>query len=408
MAAEEFPILIERGCGLDVHRDTVVATVKGKNIITETRTFETFTKDLYLLVEWLQELNISHVAMESTGVYWKPVYHILEDYFEIILANARYIKNVPGHKTDKKDSEWIAKLLVTGLLKGSFVPEQRIRELRVLYRHRRKLVQMRTAEKNRLLNILEDANIKLSSVVSDCFGVSGTAIIMSISQGATNPEQLSLLAKGSLVKKKELLRKALNGKITEHHQFMLKFILDSINQINNQIAQLEAQIEKYVLQMKDEIELLCSIPGVSKQIAIGIIAEIGIDMSHFPNHRSLASWAGICPGNNESAGKKYSSKTTHGNKYLKTTLVEAAWAASNSVDNPIFSIKQKSIAIRRGHKRAIIAIGHKILTAAFYIIRDNTPFKLHEQDKKILEQRRLKNIERLENQLSILKNTSFK
>lgn len=407
MAVSELPLILSRGCGLDVHKDTVVASIKGTDIEAQTQTFSTFTEDLYLLAGWLQNQGISHIAMESTGVYWKPVYHILEEFFEIILVNARHIKNVPGQKTDKKDSEWIAKLLLSGLLKGSFVPDQSIRELRFLHRHRRKLIGMRTAEKNRLQNVLEDANIKLASVVSDVFGVSGMAMVEAMAQGQTDPSVLVTLAKGSLSKKKALLGKALTGKITEHHQFMLRFVLQSIKHINDQIAQLEARMDQYVLQYKEQVQLLESIPGVSKQVATGIIAEIGVAMDAFPSHANLASWAGICPGNNESAGKKYSSRTTKGNKYLKTTLVEAAWAATRSKVNPLLADKHRKIAMRRGQRKATIAIGHKILTAAYHVIRDREPYQPHTQDGKILEQRRLRKIERLEKQLSSLRNTSY-
>lgn len=406
MAAEQFPYILERCCGIDVHRDTAVATIKGKDIPTQTKTFGTFTEDLYALTGWLQNHGVTHVAMESTGVYWKPVYYILEEFFEILLVNARHIKNVPGQKTDKKDSEWIAKLLLSGLLKGSFVPPEKIRELRVLHRHRRKLIGQRTAEKNRLQNVLEDANIKLSSVVSDVFGKSGSAMVKALIEGQTDPKLLADLAKGSLVKKKELLIKALNGRVTDHHRFMLNMIRENITNINKQIAQLEARMNTYLKDMTQEVRLLKTIPGVSDGIATGIIAEIGIDMSSFPSHRHIASWAGVCPGNNESAGKKMSTRTTQGNKYLKTTLVEAAWAASRSKTSPILASKHKALAMRRGSKKATIAIGHKILTAAYHVLRDKTPYLPHNQDEKILEQRRLRKIERLERQLKALKQTS--
>ena len=399
---EEYPRIIERGCGLDVHQSTVVASIKGKDIMERTKTFGTFTEELETLVCYLQNEGVTHIAMESTGVYWKPVYYVLEEYFEILLVNARHIKNVPGHKTDKKDSEWIAKLLLSGLLKGSFVPCQDIRELRTLHRHRRKLISQRTAEKNRLQNILEDANIKLGSVVSDVFGKTGFAIIHAIASGEKDPERLSNLAKGSLVRKKDELKKALYGRITSHHIFMLGLILSSIDHINNQIALMENRMDQYLNAMRTDVELLMSIPGVSKQIATGILAEIGNDMGNFPSGKHLASWAGVCPGNNESAGKKYSSRITHGNKYLKTTLVEAAWAASHSKDC-LMAAKHKAIASRRGSKKANIAIGHKILTAAYFILRDKTLYIQSSQNAEIAEQRRLKKIERLEKQLASLK-----
>lgn len=407
MTAELFPFYIERGCGIDIHRDTAVATIKGKNLETETKTFLTFTEDIYQLAGWLQENQVTHVAMESTGVYWKPVYYILEEFFEMLLVNARYIKNVPGQKTDKKDSEWIAKLLLGGLLKKSFIPEQSIRELRVLHRHRRKLVSSRTAEKNRLQNILEDANIKLASVVSDVFGRSALSMIMAIIDGQDNPEVLASMAKGSLVNKRELLTKALTGKVTEHHRFMLKMILQTINHINEQIAHLEARMDQYLDNMITKVNRLESIPGVSRQIATGIIAEIGVDMQHFKTHRHLASWAGVCPGNNESAGKKMSSRITRGNKYLKTTLVEAAWSATRSKINPLLAIKYRALKARRGGKKAAIAIGHKILNAAYYILRDNIDYKPHNQSLEIAEKRKQERIKRLEKQLKNLKLTSF-
>ena len=407
MAVSELSLILDRGCGLDVHKENVVASIKGKDLESETKTFGTFTDDLYELVGWLQNKGITHIAMESTGVYWKPVYYILEEFFEVLLVNARHIKNVPGQKTDKKDSEWIAKLLLSGLLKGSFVPDQSIRELRFLHRHRRKIMKMRTSEKNRLQNVLEDANIKLGSVVSDVFGVSGLRIVEAIIQGETEPTTLANLAKGSLRKKQDLLIKALHGRVTDHHRFMLQMVLESINYINHQIAQLEAQMDKYTLKYKEQMQVLQTIPGVSSQIATGIIAEIGVDMSQFPNHSHLASWVGICPGNNESAGKMYSSRTTQGNKYLKTTLVEAAWAATRSKTNPVLADKHRRIAHRRGKKKATFAIGHKILTAAYHVLRDLEPYLPHTDNKEVMEARRLKKIERLEKQLSNLRNTSY-
>ena len=408
MAAELFPYYIERGCGIDVHRDTAVATIKGSDIETETKTFNTFTEDLHGLVGWLREHGITHVAMESTGVYWKPVYYILEDYFEMILVNARHVKNVPGQKTDKKDSEWLAKLLLAGLLKKSFVPDEHIRELRMLHRHRRKMIGMRTAEKNRLQNILEDANIKLASVVSDVFGKSASAMVRAMVHGEESPRVLAAMAKGSLVKKKNLLERALNGRLTDHHRFMMKMVLQTIDHINEQMAYLEARMDRYLDRMAAKAGRLETIPGVSRQIATGILAEIGTDMQHFKDHRHLASWAGVCPGNNESAGKKMSSRTTRGNKHLKTTLIEAAWAATRSRANPLLANKHRAIASRRGNKKAAMAIGHKILIAAYHILRDDVDYIPHVQSLKIAEKRKNERIKRLEKQLKDLKKMSFK
>jgi len=406
MTAELFPLIIERGCGIDIHRDTAVATIKGKDIVTETQTFNTFTEGIHELICWLQNNGVTHVAMESTGVYWKPVYYLMEEYFDMLLVNARHIKNVPGQKTDKKDSEWIAKLLLSGLLKKSFVPEQKIRDLRTLNRHRKKIISQRTAEKNRLQNILEEANIKLASVVSDVFGKSAMAMINAIIEGESNPEILALLAKGSLTRKRAELEKALLGNITAHHRFMLKMILENINHINTQIAQLEAQMDKYLTTMQQEIELLETIPGVSKGGARGIIAEIGVNMEHFLSHKHLASWAGMCPGNNESAGKKMSSRTTQGNKYLKSILVECAWAASRSKTGILLASKHASIKARRGAKKASIAVGHKILIAAYFILRDKIQYQPHVQSQKIADKRKQERIKRLEKQLKDLKQTS--
>jgi transposase len=402
MEVIEFPQLIERGCGLDVHKETVVATIKGIGVTEQTQTFGTFTGDLERLVGWLQNEGITHIAMESTGVYWKPVYSMLEEYFEILVVNARHIKNVPGHKTDKKDSEWIAKLLLSGLLKGSFIPCQGSRELRVLFRHRKKLIGQRSAEKNRLQGILEDANIKLACVVSDVFGKTGTAIVKALSQGETDPVKLSHLARGSLIGKRDQLQLALYGRVTSHHQFMLTFILGVIDQINAMINTLDQRIETYMTNLEESIGLLHTIPGVSYHIAMGIIAEIGTTMETFPTHKHLASWAGICPGSNESAGKKRSSKVTHGNKYLKTILVEAAWAASHT-KGTVLADTYHRIAKRRGRKRANLALGHKILSAAYFILRDRIPYRNPNQNPDVIAQRKAAKIKRLEKQLKKLK-----
>lgn len=388
----EFPQVVERGCGLDVHKESVVATIKGSGIIEETQTFGTFTCDLLALKSWLKENAITQLAMESTGVYWKPVYNILSQDFQIILVNARHIKNVPGHKTDRKDSGWIAKLLLSGLLKGSFIPEQSIRELRELYRYKRKLIGQRVAERNRLQKILEDANLKLSSVVSDVFGATGTAIIEALIAGYTDAACLAGLAKGSLKKKKALLELALQGHLTAHHRFMLKTHMQALSNIEGLIAAMDAQAAKCLEPYRKQIELLITIPGVGTETAAGIIAEIGADMTAFPSEKHLASWAGVCPGNNESAGKKKSERTTHGNKSLKTTLVEAAWAASHTKDS-FLRRKYNNLVTRRGKKRALIAVGHKILCAAYFILKNMQEY--HEpNDTVLLEKRKQAQIQR--------------
>lgn len=398
----EFPQLIERGCGLDVHRDTVVATVSGKDLVEQTLTFATHTQELEKLIGWLQNQGVTHVAMESTGVYWKPVYYVLEGYFELLVVNARHIKNVPGHKTDKKDSEWIVKLLLSGLLKPSFVPREEMRFMRVLFRHRKKLVNQRSRAKNRLQNILQDANIKLSSVVSDVFSKTGLAIIQKLLEGVTDPVVLANQAKGSLVNKKEELQLALYGRFTEHHRYMIRFILNTIESHNQSIAKLEAELEQAMNPFHTELNLLQTIPGISQMTAIGILAEIGPDMDKFQSDKHLASWAGVCPGNNESAGKKMSSRVTQGNNYLKTTLIEASWACSHTL-NTYLSFKYWKLAQRRGKKKAAMAIGHEILKAAYYILRDKTPYKEPQLRQEIIQERRKAEMERLEKRLQKLK-----
>jgi len=297
-------IVIDKGCGLDVHKETVVACVMGSGIKQEVRTYGTMTGELQKLKEWLKGLGITHVAMESTGVYWKPIFNVLEDSFEVMLVNARHIKNVPGRKTDVKDCEWICKLLRNGLVNGSFVPDTDIRVLRDLTRYRKKLVETISSEKNRVQKVLEDANIKLSSVVSDTFGVSGSEIIEALLKGELTIEEMSGLTHGRLNKKKEKIREALEGYFTEHHRFMIRTLLDHIKYVEKQIELIDKQTQEKLKPYEEEYTLLQTIPGVKKQGAAAIIAEIGTDMGRFPSEEHLASWAGMSPGNNESAGKK--------------------------------------------------------------------------------------------------------
>lgn len=301
----EFEQVIEIGCGIDVHKETAVATVRGKGIQTETKTFSTFTSSLNELKEWLKSLGVTHVAMESTGVYWKPVFNILEDAFEVLLVNARHLKNVPGRKTDKADSLWISKLLLSGLLKGSFVPPENIRELRDLSRYKTKLTQQAASEKNRIQRTLEDANIKLSSVVVDTSGAVATKLIDGLIAGRKDLDRLiNECYHGKLKASREELKEALTGRLTTHHMFMLKQMKAHIAYLESQIETIDLEMDKKMEAYNKQLELLQTIPGVGKDGAKGILSEIGTDMYVFPDEQHLSSWAGICPGNNESAGKK--------------------------------------------------------------------------------------------------------
>ena len=310
----EFEQVVSRCCGLDVHKREIVATVDGDGIQKETRSFSSATRSLTELKEWLLELGVTHVAMESTGVYWKPVMNILEPGgFTILVVNARHVKYVPGHKTDKKDSAWICKLLLAGLLKGSFVPGQSQRDLRDLTRYRRKLVQNLAAEHNRLIRIFEDANLKLSSVFSDVTGKTCTKVIDHVIAGETDPELLaSLCTHWRLKSTQEEIALAVEGRFREHHKFMLQAIRRSMGHLADDIKALEEEISLRMQPFEEEIERLCQIPGISKISAKDLLAEIGVDMEVFPSAAHLASWAGVSPGNNESAGKKKAHAPTMG------------------------------------------------------------------------------------------------
>ena len=304
--AVEFESVVDRCCGLDIHKVEIVATVDGEGIKKETRSFTSTTRSLTELKEWLLSLGITHIAMESTGVYWKPVFNILEPGgFTIMIVNARHIKYVPGHKTDKKDSAWICKLLKAGLLKGSFVPGQAQRDLRDLTRYRRKLVQSESAEHNRLIRVLEDANLKLSSVFSNVTGKTCTMVIDEILKGNTDAAYLaSLCTNGHLKHSQQEILEAVEGRFTGHHKFMLQRIRVSIDNLQKEIEALDEEIDRRVLPFADRVAQLAEIPGMGETSAKELLAEIGVDMSYFPTDAHLASWAGLCPGNNESAGKK--------------------------------------------------------------------------------------------------------
>ena len=331
------------------------------------------TRELLSMREWLLSQGCTHVAMESTGVYWKPVYAILEGAFQIVVANAQHVKKVPGRKTDVKDAEWIADLLCHGLLRQSFVPPKPIRELRDLTRYRRKLVESQSAERNRLLKVLETANIKLASVATDVFGTSGRLMLRALIQGKATPQEMAELAKRKLRSKIPQLELALEGRLEDHHRFLLKLQLDRLERVEGDLAVLEQRIQEKLAPYTAQLALLDEIPGVDWTLAAVIIAELGVDMSVFPSVSQLASWAGVCPGNNESAGKRKSSRIPKGNVYLKTALVEAAHAAARTKGTYLRD-KFYRLKARRGYKRAAVAIGHKILVSIYHMVSQNVSY----------------------------------
>lgn len=370
--------IVEKCCGLDVHQATVVACLlvgaANQKPKKEVRTFRTVTRELLAMREWLGEHGCTHVAMESTGVYWKPVYAVLEGAFELVVGNAHHIRNVPGRKTDVKDSEWIADLLRHGLIAKSFVPPPPLRELRDLLRYRRKLVESGTSERNRLLSVLETANIKLASVASDVFGVSGMLMLAALIEGKSTPEQMARLAKGRLRDKLVDLQLALEGSVGEHHRFLLSMQLRRLKAAEEELKLLDKRIDEKLEPYRAQHNLLMTIPGVEWFVAAVLIAEIGIDMKVFVSARHLAAWAGVSPGNNESAGKKKSGKARRGNVHLKTALVTAAIGVSRS-KGTYLKDKYHRLKARRGGIRAAVAIAHKILVAAHQMLSKNVPYK---------------------------------
>lgn len=364
-------------CGLDVHKDTVAACLRkigddGKTHI-EKRTYSTMTKELLALSDWMTSEGVTHVAMESTGVYWKPIWNILEGGFTVLLVNARHIKQVPGRKTDMKDCEWIAQLLQHGLLNASFVPPTPIRELRDLTRHRAKVIGEQATVANRIQKTLEDANIKLASVATDVMGVSGRAMLKAIISGQEDPKVLADLAQRRLRGKIPQLKLALEGRVTEHHRFMLGTLLDQCEYLESLVKRLDNRIEDVMRPFEESVELLKSIPGVEQRTAENLIAEIGNNMDQFPSAEHLASWAGMCPGNNESAGKRKSGKTPKGNRWLRRTLNQSAWAASHT-KNTYLSAQYRRLASRRGKKRAIVAVGHTMLKIVYHMLKHKVSY----------------------------------
>ena len=359
--------------GLDVHKKTVVAAIIVPDR-KEVRTFETMTSDLLGLSDWLLSFGVTHVAMESTGEYWKPIFNILEENFDVLLVNARHIKQVPGRKTDVMDAEWIADLLRHGLLRGSFIPPVGQRELRELTRARTNFVRERATLVNRLQKTLESANIKLASVASNVMGVSGRAMLEALINGTTSSVEMAELAKGRLREKRQQLDKALEGRVKPHHRFVLSELLCQIENLDESIARFDAEIEKYCRPFEQAVELLDTIPGIARRNAEVIVSEIGNDMSRFPTADHLAAWAGVAPGNNESAGKRYSGTTRHGDRALTVALVQAAHAAARS-RNTYLSAQYHRLAGRRGKKRAIVAVAHSILVISYHLIQRKEPYQ---------------------------------
>jgi len=367
-------VVYQSCAGLDVHKKTVVACVvtpQGSQI----RTFSTMTKDLLAMADWLHELGCEAVAMESTGVYWKPIYNLLEATdLKLMVVNAQHIKAVPGRKTDVRDAEWIAELLQHGLLRASFIPDRPHRELRELVRYRRSLVQERTREVSRLEKSLQGANIKLSSVASDVLGRSGRDMLAAIIEGIEDPVELAALARGKLKEKTDQLQQALRGLIGPHQRFLLQEQVSHIEEIEARIARLDTEIEARLSPFEAILQRLETIPGVGRRIAQDILAEIGTDMSRFPTHRHLAAWAKVCPGNNRTAGKAKPEHVGRGNRWLRATLVEAAWAAARSKDT-VLSAQHRRLASRIGAKRAAMAVAHSILVIAYHPRKDQTDYQ---------------------------------
>jgi transposase len=371
-------ILHPHCAGLDVHKDTVVACVRhctpqGK-VTQQTRTFPTHTTALLSLLDWLQAEAVSHAAMESTGVYWKPVFHLLEGHLELLLVNAHHVKQVPGRKTDVKDAAWLAELLQHGLLRASFVPPAPIRDLRDLTRQRTSLAKEKATTANRIQKVLEDANIKLASVATDILGESSRAMLRALIAGATDPEQLADLARRRLRAKIPQLQLALQGRVTDHHRFLLQLHLEHVEHLEALMGRLSARIEELLAPFAEAAERLQTIPGISERLAEMLVAEIGTDMSRFPTAEHLASWAGMCPGNDESAGKRRSGRIPPGNRWLKQALIQAAWAASHTKDTYL-SAQYHRLARRRGRKRAAVALGHTLLVIVYYVLRRGVEYQ---------------------------------
>ena len=435
-------IVYERCAGLDVHKKNVKACFTGPGRTgrrtKETRTYLTMTEDLLQLRDWLKEQGCTHIALEATGVYWRPIYNLLEGDFEVLVVNAHHIKVVPGRKTDVKDAEWIADLLSHGLLSASFIPAPPQRELRELTRYRTSLVEERAREVNRLQKTLEDTNLKLGDVVSDVLGKASRLILRAIVEGETDARQLASLAVGRVRADQQTLERALTGKVTAHHRFMLSQHLTLIENLDAAIRRVEEEIARRFtppepptgaedqsapepavgaesassepssepLSWREAVQLIEQVTGISERVAQGLLAEIGIQMSQFPSAKHLASWAGICPGNHESAGKRLSGKPRKGNPYARRLLIQAAHAAAHS-KNTYLSAQYRRIAARRGPKRAAVAVGHSILVIIYHLLRDRTPYQdlggnyFDEHDRQMVQKHLVRRLERLGYQVEL-------
>jgi transposase len=361
--------------GIDVHKDSLAVCVLHDDGRSLVQTFGTTSREILRLGDWLAAQQVTIVAMESTGVYWKPIWNLLEGRFELMLVNAQHIKRVPGRKTDVSDCQWIAQLLQHGLLTRSLVPPRPQRELRDLTRQRTQFLGDRARVINRIQKVLEDANIKLGSVATDILGKSGRAMLEALIDGKLLPEQMADMARMRMRSKIPQLKEALTGRFTDHHRFMTRSLLGQVDHIDQQIEAFDKRIEEVMSPLeRAAVKQLDEVPGFDQRTGQNLIAEIGTDMSRFPSARHLASWAGICPGNNESAGKRRSGKTRHANRWLKAALTQSAWAASRKRDS-YFKAQQSRLAARRGRKRAIVAVAHSLLTVAYHLLRDGVAFE---------------------------------
>jgi transposase len=365
-------------CGLDIHKKTVVACLRRPDVdggrVATVRTFGTTTSALSELAKWLSDAGCTHVAMESTGIYWRPVYQILEEQMTVLLVNAAHVSKVPGRKTDVKDCEWLAQLLEHGLLRGSFIPPPHIRELRELTRSRRQLINTHSRAANRVQKVLETANIKLGDVATDVLGGSGRAMLKALIAGERDAAVLADLARGRLRDKRSALEEALVGRFTDHHAFILGSLLAELEFLEDQIRAHDARIAERSSALASAFQRLDTIPGVARRAAEQIVAELGDDMTRFPTPAHAASWTGICPGNHESAGKRRTVRTTKGNRWLRATLVECARGAVRKRDCYL-AAQYRRLAKRRGDKRAIVAVAHSILAAAWHILHDGVDYR---------------------------------